>query len=293
MRLLILGATGMLGHALWRVCDDRFDTWTTVRGSRGGYPDGLFRDARTIPGIDARDFDAVSVAVRRVRPEVIVNCIGLVKQHPLATDDARMTALNAHLPHHLAVLAGELGCRLVHISTDCVFSGRQGRYREDDPTDAEDLYGRTKAEGEVSGPGLLTLRLSLIGRELEARRGLAEWFLSQRGGRVRGYTHAFFSGITTRVAAEEIADIVDGHSSLSGIFHLAADRISKHDLLVLMNDAFATDATIEPSADLVIDRSLCGDRFRDATGWRPPSWPRMIADMAADPFPYGHVVRHG
>lgn len=132
MRLLILGGTGMLGHALWRLCRDRIDTWTTMRGVMGaGYPDGLFREERTLTGVDALDADAVAAVVRRVRPDAIVNCIGLVKQHPLAADDARVTALNARLPHHLAALAGELGCRLVHISTDCVFSGRRGGYRED------------------------------------------------------------------------------------------------------------------------------------------------------------------
>lgn len=286
MRLLILGGTGMLGHALWRVCRDRFDTWTTMRGTVDGDRAGLFHAERTIGGVDALAFDALAAVVHRVQPHAIVNCVGLVKQHPLAADDERMIALNTRLPRHLATLAGELGCRLVHISTDCVFSGRRGCYREDDPADADDLYGRSKADGEVSGPGVVTLRLSLIGRELESRRGLVEWFLSQRGGRVRGYTHAFFSGVTTRVAAGAIADVLAHASPLSGVLHLAADRLSKYELLVLMNDAFATGTAIDPSADLIIDRSLDGSRFRDATGWCAPSWPQMIADMAADSFPY-------
>jgi dTDP-4-dehydrorhamnose reductase len=286
MKLLILGGTGMLGHMLWRVCRDRFDTWTTMRGAFDAGPGDLYREERTIAGLDALDFDRVAAAVRSVRPHAIVNCVGLVKQHPLAADADRAAALNARLPHRLAALATDAGCRLVHISTDCVFSGRRGNYREEDPTDAEDLYGQSKADGEVAGRGVLTLRLSLIGRELHARHGLVEWFLSQRGGHVRGHTQAFFSGVTTHVAANAIVHVLSDHPSLDGIRHLAAERISKHSLLMLLNDAYRTGTTIEPSRDLVIDRSLCGDAFRDATGWSAPSWPQMVTDLAADTFPY-------
>lgn len=286
MRVLILGGTGMLGHMVWRVCRDRFDTWTTIRGPLAAAPTGLFSPDRTLDGVDALRVEQVDAAVRTVRPDALINCVGLVKQHPLAAEAARMVELNARLPHQLATLAREVGCRLVHISTDCVFSGRRGGYREDDHPDADDLYGQAKAQGEVSGPGVLTLRLSLIGRELSGHRSLVDWFLAQRGGHVRGYTQAYFSGVTTQVAAKAIATLLSAHPALDGVHHLAADRISKHDLLVRLNGAFDSGVTVEPSADLVIDRSLCGDAFRAATGWTAPSWPRMVADLAADPFPY-------
>jgi dTDP-4-dehydrorhamnose reductase len=224
----------------------------------------------------------VARALDLARPDAIVNCIGLVKQHARATDPEANLTINARFPHRLARLAAARGARLVHLSTDCVFSGRTGGYREDDDLDAPDLYGRTKALGEVSGDGVLTLRTSMVGRELRGAHGLVEWFLAQRGTRVRGYTRAFFSGMTTRVLSEAIVDVVAKWPELSGIYHVAADRISKHDLLQLLNEAFGTKTTIEPDASVTIDRSLCGDRFREATGWGAPSWSAMVAALAAE-----------
>jgi dTDP-4-dehydrorhamnose reductase len=188
MRLLILGGAGMLGHKLWQVCRSRFDTWVTLRGLRSAYvPLGLFEPERVVAGVDAFNFDTLVSAMAQVRPEVVVNCIGIIKQVASASDPIASLTINALLPHRLAVLARSSGARLIHISTDCVFAGRKGGYTEADHSDAEDLYGRTKFLGEVTGPGALTLRTSIIGRELATTSGLVEWFLSQPGGRVQGH----------------------------------------------------------------------------------------------------------
>lgn len=287
MQVLVLGGTGMLGHRVWLACRGRFDTAVTLRGAaaaaRAIDPGGT---TRTIAGVDAGDFASVERAVAAVRPDAIVNCIGIVKQLKAGADPIPSIEINSLFPHRLARLAAARGARLIHISTDCVFSGRTGGYAESDVSDADDLYGRSKRLGEVVGPGALTIRTSMIGRELQGAHGLVEWFLSRRGDRVRGFTRAFFSGLTTGVLADLIVRILEQHQGLTGLYHVAADRISKFDLLGLVNEAYAAGVTIDPDGSLAIDRSLNGERFSQAIGWTAEPWPAMIARMAADDIPY-------
>jgi dTDP-4-dehydrorhamnose reductase len=183
------------------------------------------------------------------------------------------------------------GIRLVHISTDCVFSGHKGDYGEDDLSDAEDLYGRTKALGEVSYEGCLTIRTSMIGRELETSNGLVEWFLSQEGKTVSGYKRAIFSGFTTNSLAEIIAWIIAGHPNLHGIWHVASKPINKYDLLSLVKKVYGLSIQIELDEKVVCDRSLNTERFRQATGFTPPTWPDMIKQIYLDPTPYSELRR--
>ena len=287
MRVLILGGGGMLGHKLWQVLRDRFDAWVTVRSSYAAYARyGLYDPERTLGGVDAANLDSVLQAVATVRPAVVVNAIGVVKQLPAARDPIASLTLNALFPHRLAVLCRGVGARLVHLSTDCVFSGRRGMYSEEDRPDPEDLYGQSKLLGEVTAAGALTLRTSIIGRELATAHGLVEWLLANRGGRVRGYTHAIYSGLPTLVLARVIADLIERHRDLEGLYHVSAEPVSKHDLLCLLCDAYGAAIDIEPWPDVRIDRSLDCSRFRAATGWLPPPWPELVQAMAADPTPY-------
>lgn len=287
MRVLILGGAGMLGHKLWQAYRNRFDTWATVRGSFREYARyNLFNNQRLLEGVDVFDFDTVVKALASVRPDVVINCIGIVKQVPAAKDPIISLTVNSLFPHKLANLCQAAGARLIHISTDCVFSGRKGMYTEDDVADAEDLYGRSKFLGEVGGPGCLTLRTSIIGRELQSTNGLVEWFLSNQGGRVRGYTRAIYSGFTTLALAEIIANIIEHYPELSGIYHVSSEPINKHDLLCLLRDAFRMQVVIEPYPEVCIDRSLDSSRFRAATNFTPPPWPDMIRAMVEDPTPY-------
>ena len=277
----------MLGHKVWQVCRDRFECWAAVRGE--GIPPAerqTFPPDRTAAHVDAADFASVERVVTAVSPDVIVNGIGIVKQLKDASNPIPSIEINALFPHRLAKLAAERRARLIHVSTDCVFSGRTGGYTERDPADADDLYGRSKRLGEVAGPRALTLRTSIVGRELQGAHGLVEWFLGNRGGQVKGFTRAFFSGVTTTVLAGLIARVIEQHAALEGIYHVAADRISKYDLIGLVNDAYGAGVGIAPDDSLVIDRSLQGEAFQAATGWRAPSWPDMVAEMAADPTPY-------
>lgn len=289
MRVLILGGAGMLGHKVWQVFRDRFDTWVTLRSSGGEYASlNLFDPNRTIGGVDAGDHDSIVAAFGKARPEAVINCIGIVKQRPSAKDPVASVTVNALLPHRLAALCRASGARLVHISTDCVFSGRTGSYTEADAPDAEDLYGRSKLLGEphTGDPAALTLRTSIVGREIRSTTGVTEWFLSQRGGRVPGFTRAIFSGLTTRALAGTIADVLQRTPDLAGLYHVSSAPISKFALLQMFNAAYGAGVTIEASEALAIDRSLDSTRFWRATGLTQPDWETMIADAASDPTPY-------
>jgi dTDP-4-dehydrorhamnose reductase len=287
MRVLILGGSGMLGHKLYQVLNQRFDTWATLRSSADSYDDyGLFVADHTIGGVDVFTPDKVAAAIDRVHPDAVVNCIGIIKQRPEAENPVASITVNSLFPHQLARMCASIGVRLVHISTDCVFSGSKGMYIEDDYSDAEDLYGRTKYMGEVSGPACLTLRTSIIGRELHNESGLVEWFLSNEGSKIRGYTHSVFSGLTTLELAAIVEDVLDRHPNLSGLFHVSSDPINKHDLLVMIRNAFGARIEIEPDGEIRNDRSLDSNRFRLTTSFKPRPWVDMIADMANDTTPY-------
>jgi dTDP-4-dehydrorhamnose reductase len=287
VKLLILGATGMLGHKLMQSLSRRFDVTGTVRGSVEIYKGHPVLGIMPLIGmVKAENFESVGEVVTRVQPDVIINCIGIIKQHPTAKDPLQSITVNAMFPHRLAKLCEASGIRLIHLSTDCVFSGRKGNYSEDDVPDPVDLYGRTKLLGEVVYPGCLTIRTSMVGRELRGNVGLVEWFLSQRGKRVNGFSGAIFTGFTTGALADIIGDLVDMPSPLHGLWHVSSDPISKYDLLGIINREFQLDITIDKDEVFHCDRSLNSLRFRQATRFKVPSWEEMIDQMARDPTPY-------
>lgn len=292
MKLLILGGGGMLGHKVWQVARKTVPTAVTVRSGADAFVKRGFDRAEILSGVDAADFDTITKALHIARPDVVVNCIGIIKQLPTAKDPVVSISMNSLFPHRLHALCRVAGARLIHISTDCVFSGHKGMYKESDPSDAEDLYGRSKFLGEISGEGGVTLRTSIIGREISGASGLVEWFLTNRGGKVKGFTTAIFSGLTTIAMARTIVDVATNHRDLTGVYHVSVDPISKYDLLRLFNDAYDAHVEIEPSEDVTIDRSLDSGRFRDATGFRSPSWPDLVREMAADPTPYDQWRTH-
>ncbi len=285
-RVLVLGATGMLGHTLWQVLSTRLDAHATVRTTeRPAGPAGVLDPARTVADVSADRFETVERAVASVRPDVVVNCIGIVKQSRAAHDPLASISINSLFPHRLAQLCRAEDTRLIQISTDCVFSGRTGRYTESDIPDPVDLYGRSKLLGEVADGDCLTLRTSIIGRELAGTYGLLEWFLAQRGN-VRGFRCAIFSGLTTLALARVVASIVSDQSALTGIRHVASQPISKFDLLCMLKDAYRLPVEIVPDDEVVCDRSLDGTRFEKDTGVHAPSWAEMVAELAADERPY-------
>ena len=290
--MLVLGAGGMLGHKLVQRLGARFECRGTVRSAAADYEQfGIIDTSRLIGGVDAANFETVLAAIGRVRPSVVINCIGILKQLPAAKNPIATLQVNALFPQRLALLCEAAGAWLVHISTDCVFSGRKGAYTETDTPDAEDLYGRTKLLGEPEGPSTLVLRTSMIGRELQSRVGLVEWLVAQRGQRVKGFRKARFSGLTTAAIADLAGDLIGRPARLTGLFHLGTDGIDKYDLLCRLNEALGLEATIEVDDSLAIDRTLNSSPFWQTTGLTRPRWTEMIDALAEDTTPYDEFRR--
>ncbi len=292
MRLLVLGGSGMLGHKLCQTAARQIETAATVRERHPRAKAlGLPETVRVLGGVEADNPRSVERAIARTRPDVVVNCIGIVKQSSEAQNPLVSITVNALFPHQLASLCGERGARLIHLSTDCVFSGREGNYNESDVSDAEDLYGKSKYLGEVAETHCVTVRTSMIGRELRGSHGLLEWFLSQKGKSVRGFRRSIFSGFTTVALSQILVEVVLAHPELHGVWHVAASPISKFDLLRRINEAYGLGVDIVPDDEVICDRSLDGTAFVAATSFVPPDWGSMIQDIAHDPTPYERLRR--
>jgi len=290
MKILVLGASGMLGHKIFQVLQQRFPQ--TIGTLHSSVNDGalahisLFHEAQVIGFVDAQHFPALSALLRRIEPDVIVNCIGVIKQRSDAKASLPSITINALLPHRIAEVCSEWGGRLIHFSTDCVFSGQRGYYTEMDPPDADDLYGKTKYLGEVATSNAVTLRTSIIGRELTHHKSLLDWFLSQNGKTIQGYKHALYSGVTTNHLAEIVVNLIEQHPQVSGLYQVTGQTISKYDLLCLLRDAYGLQIEILPNETFHCDRSMRGDKFQQATGYAAPSWPELVAQLVADTTPY-------
>jgi dTDP-4-dehydrorhamnose reductase len=282
MKVLVLGASGMLGNAMVRKLSENqsLEVYGTLRSVANlRHFDHHIAD-RLIPGIDVENQDSLVNILAKVGPDVVVNCVGLIKQLADADDPLIALPINAMLPHRLSRLCSLGGARLIHMSTDCVFNGRRGGYVESDASDAEDLYGRSKYIGEVSVPHAITLRTSIIGHELGSKHGLVDWFLNQPGP-VKGYANAIFSGLPTVELARVVSELILPRPDLSGVYHVAAAAISKYDLLKLVANVYQKPGSIERDETVVIDRSLNASRFRDATGYTAAAWPQLIEMMNA------------
>jgi dTDP-4-dehydrorhamnose reductase len=291
-KILILGAAGMLGHKLCqRLPGQGYEVVATVRQTRERYAPykEVFGQTRLVEGIDAMNFESLAALVKKEKPFAVVNCVGLIKQHREAENRLLAIALNSYLPHRLDALCADDGARLVHFSTDCVFSGHKGQYRESDLSDAEDVYGRSKYLGETEGPAgdAVTLRSSIIGRELIGpKHGLFEWFLGQRGKRIGGFTKAIYTGFTTIEMARIVAKVLAAQKPLRGVYQVASAPISKFDLLALLREIGGYPVEIDANREFACDRSLVMNRFTDETGYVAPAWKPMLEEMIADPTPY-------
>jgi dTDP-4-dehydrorhamnose reductase len=284
-RVLVLGGAGMLGHKISQILSRRFETYATFRSVPR--MQGIFEEVVPVLDVEATDLVSVARCLKSVKPDVVINAIGIVKQVSLAHDPVTSISINALFPHQLARVCSDASAYLVHVSTDCVFSGQKGNYSEDESPDATDLYGRSKALGEPIAEHVLTVRTSLIGRELSRRSGLVEWFLNQEGGVVRGYSRAVFSGVTTETFADIITALITADARLHGLWHLSGPAISKLQLLQWLKEAFGRSTQVIPDDRVVYDRSLNSQRFWSATGLRRPEWAEMIQALKEDPTPYG------
>lgn len=280
MKVLVLGVTGMLGNAMFRCLSAKteLNVFGTARCENAYQFFSKKLTPQLLVGVDVENYDSLVRLFDNIRPDVVVNCVGLVKQLTEANDPLQAIPINTLLPHRLALLTQATDARLVHVSTDCVFSGKKGAYLETDFPDAYDLYGRSKLLGEVAYPHAITLRTSIIGHELKGQRSLVGWFLAQKES-VKGFKRAVFSGLPTVELARLIRDIVIPRSDLHGLYHIAAKPINKFDLLQLIAQVYKKNNEIVPDDNLVIDRSLNAKRFYEATGYMAPDWPVLIQRM--------------
>jgi dTDP-4-dehydrorhamnose reductase len=290
-KVMVLGGAGMLGHKMFQTLRERFaGTLCTVRGSIRKPPLDrveLLQGDDVIQGIDVSDFRALEVILSALRPEYVVNCAGVIKQRAEAVSPIPTITINSLLPHKLAEMAAGWGGRIIHFSTDCVFNGKRGGYCEGDHSDAEDLYGKTKFLGEAAGANALTLRTSIIGRELTGHRSLLDWFLAQNHKTIRGYRRVIYSGVTTNYLAGLVASVIQEHPGLNGLYQVASEPVSKHDLLCLLREAYQVEVRIEPDDLEVSDRSMSSDKLREAAASKCPPWPVLARQLAEDSTPYG------
>ncbi len=280
MKLAIIGAAGMLGFALHRVLHDAgFDVTGLVRDD-GPPGENWCRDLRYVCGTDAEDGDAVIRAIRLMQADTVINAAGIKGPVTTAEEARRMLVVNAVFPRMLGAAATSAGFHFIHVSSDGVFSGKEGSYSESHQPDAADLYGMSKLLGEPADEGVLVLRTSMVGLSLRGGRSLVDWLLAARGP-VSGFRRSVFSGL----AVTEIAGLLARHvlpraERLTGLFHVGGQAISKHELLCLLQSAWSleqVEITVDDAVSL--DRSLDSTRFREVTGYQAPRWEVMIESM--------------
>lgn len=273
----------MLGNAMFRFFTEqgKHEVWGTLRNR--DYLRYFDEDLHNhiISDIDVLNQVTLINLLNRIKPDYVINCIGLVKQLAEAEDPLITLPLNALFPHQLARLCGLCNARMLQISTDCVFSGAKGNYSESDVSDAIDLYGKSKWMGEVQYPHALTIRTSIIGHELYSQHSLIDWFLSQ-SGTSKGYTKAIFSGFPTIVLAQIIHDYMLEHPELSGVYHVAANAINKFDLLTLVAKQYQKLIELIPDERVSIDRSLNASKFNQLVGYQAPNWHQLVEAMHND-----------
>ena len=286
MRILIFGASGMLGHKLMQVLASDHEVHGTVRRGSEVLPSFIPRE-RIIANVSVEDLESIRKAIETTKPEVVINAIGMIKQLPDSKNVITTLTTNSIFPHRLAELGSEYGYRLFTISTDCVFAGTRGNYSEADVPDATDLYGKSKNLGETVGANCLAIRTSIIGHELGSAHSLIDWFLSNREGRVKGFAKAIYTGFPTVVFAAIIDNLIRNHPNLSGLYHVSSEPINKYDLLQLVNEEYEANITVDRDDEFEMDRSLDSTRFRTETGFKPASWKEMIGVMAKDAEVYG------
>jgi dTDP-4-dehydrorhamnose reductase len=246
----------------------------------------LFEKDTIVENVDVMAFESLRATLERIRPAFVVNCVGIIKQRDAAQLAVPSIAMNSLLPHLLADWTTRWGGRVIHFSTDCVFSGRRGKYTEEDASDAEDLYGKSKYLGEVTRANALTLRTSIIGRELANFQSLLEWFLSQEGKQIAGYRRAIYSGVTTNYMSKLVARIIAQKPELNGLYQVTSLPISKLELLQKLKEGYALNVEIEPVDGELCDRSMLGTRFAQATGYVTPTWDDLVAQLVSDETPY-------
>jgi len=295
MKLLILGADGMLGHKLFQILGEVYpETVGTISGDVTNPPFDripFFQSGKAIPNVSAMDFQGLEKIIRQMAPEVVINCLRVATHGGETAPVIQSITVNSLLPHRLAEMTKEQGARLIHFSSDCVFDGEKGRYTEEDAPNATHTYGQTRLLGEVCADNTLVLRGSVIGRELKGSSSLLEWLFFQQGKEIKGFTRAIYSGLTSIETANVVKLILERAPLLTGLYNVASAPINKYDLLKLAQKCFDLDVTIHKEEGFSVDRSLNAEKFSGATGYVAPSWSSMMKELAEEKGDFYHPLR--
>ncbi len=282
MKLLILGANGLLGNTLTKYFFEKknYETYGFLRDSSKL---NFFKKeyiSRLIIIKDVLNINDLRKKIKDLMPDVIINCIGQTNKitEENFNNIEKYINLNSLFPFRLKEICHEIKSRLIHFSSDCVFSGEKGFYSEKDNPDPNDIYGKSKLLGELDNENIITIRKSVIGHELDSKKGLLEWFLNQEGS-VEGYKEAIFSGLTVLELARIIDMYILPNKGINGIIHLSGDPISKYDLLKIVANQYNKIIKIEPNVEIKIDRSLNSEYFKNLTGYKSDPWPSLVKSM--------------
>jgi dTDP-4-dehydrorhamnose reductase len=290
MKLLILGASSMQGHKMFQMLGKTFpETYGTIPGKVSAEPFNripFFQTDKVVPDVNPMDFQCLERMIKDLRPDWVLNCLRVATHGSEVAPPVLNITVNSLLPHRLAEMAAAQGAKLMHFSSDCVFSGKKGFYTEEDTPDATHAYGQTRLLGDVCAENTLVLRSSVIGRELTGHTSLLDWFLMQAGKEIKGFTRAIYSGLSSIETARVVQMILEKTPVLTGLYHVASEPINKYDLLKLAQEAFRADVTIRKEEGTSVDRSLNAEKFRAATGYVAPSWRSMMKELAADSAQY-------
>lgn len=283
MKILVLGGSGMWGHQAFIKLSEHFgenQVACTLRKSRKYFEKNqIFKNKIIYDLVDFTDFKMATRCLEDFKPQWIINCVGLTPRKYDTKNEKLYYQINSDLPLKLSEWAKIHHAKLIHFSTDCVFSGQKGEYTEDDKPDAQDVYGKSKAQGEIKLPGVLTYRLSKIGREIEGKTEIVEWLLSQKGKKVQGFSKAIYSGVTTNFMADELIRVIEKFPQIEGLFQVSGPKISKYELLKLINQVYSCGVEIQEKSDYALDKSLSCDLYSKATGFKKADWLEMIQAM--------------
>tara|TARA_B100001769_G_C22111020_1_gene601027 strand:+ start:3235 stop:4095 length:861 start_codon:yes stop_codon:yes gene_type:complete len=281
MKILVIGRNGMIGNGIFEYLSEEYNTYGTLKKQISEY--SISSNRNIFEGIDLTSISTIENLINRLEPNVVINCSGIIKQKSKDYSDEEHLYLNAKVPHLLLEICLKKDVRLINLSTDCVFDGKKGFYNDLDTPNAIDIYGTSKAIGEITKEGCLTIRTSTIGLEVDNNHGLIEWFLSQKGKEIRGYDNAIYSGLTIKELTRYIEHILINFPELNGLYNMASERISKYDLLsILARKIENFKILINKDSEFFCDRSLNGEALDSITGFKVKSWEKMLSDLALD-----------
>lgn len=279
MRVLILGADGMIGHKMAQT----FAKYPIDLGLNSRYNSKFIR--KIFPKASIFEYDLNKKKIEQLlnyyNPEFIINAVGITIRRG-ACGDQKTNYINAILPREIDTWCMSNNKKQIHFSTDCVFSGKKGNYSDFDLTDADDSYGKTKGLGEINSDNTLTIRSSMIGRELFNNTELLEWVVKHKNQKINGFDNAVYSGVTTLWMSKTVYKIIKNLPKLSGIWNVSSRPISKYELIKKINDQFMLNIDIVRDSSFYSNKSLNSNRFFSETNFEIPNWDDMLSELYRD-----------